>query len=313
MFRFRKQSAAARIPAVPPAYGGFDRIDPAKSHFLVIGDTQNTSKWEFWRERNGRERQLVIDEVIRREPAFVLHLGDLTTRGSSRKHWRIFDALHAPLLAKGIPYFPIIGNHELYGNDRIALDHFFGRFPHLERRRWYSFAWKGVGFILLDSNFNTLSPAETEALAAWYRERLAEFERDPAIAFVIACCHKPPFTNSRVVLASKHARDRFADPFRRAAKTCLFFSGHSHTYERFHLDGKHFVVSGGGGGPRHRVRTRPTRRRFADVYAGPALRFFHACEVEVAPEALHFRVLRLDPARTFSPVDPLVIGRQTGP
>ena len=69
-----------------PTYAGFSEIDPAKNHFIVVGDTQATSQWEFWRERNDQERKLILDEFARREPAFVIHLGDLTTRGSSKKH-----------------------------------------------------------------------------------------------------------------------------------------------------------------------------------------------------------------------------------
>ena len=66
-----------------PAYAGFSEIDPAKNHFILVGDTQRTSRLEFWRERNDRERQLILGEIARREPAFVVHLGDLTTRGGS--------------------------------------------------------------------------------------------------------------------------------------------------------------------------------------------------------------------------------------
>jgi predicted phosphodiesterase len=45
----------------------------------------------------------------------------------------------------------------------------------------------------------------------------------------------------------------YADPFIEYSKASFFFSGHSHSYERFQIDGKFFIVSGGGGGPRHKV------------------------------------------------------------
>jgi 3',5'-cyclic AMP phosphodiesterase CpdA len=122
-----------------PSYAGFADIQATKNCFMIVGDTQRTSEWEFWRERNDRERKLIVDEITRREPAFVIHLGDLTTRGSSEKRWQEFDEMHKEFRKKKIPYFPILGNHELYGNDRKALQNYFERFPHLHRRRWYSF------------------------------------------------------------------------------------------------------------------------------------------------------------------------------
>lgn len=288
-----------------PIYAGFGEVDPTRKTFIVVGDTQSTSGWEFWRERNDRERKRIVEEITRREPAFVIHVGDLTTRGSSEKHWQEFDQLHQGLRERKVPYFPILGNHEFYGKDEKALALFFARFPHLERRRWYSFAWNGVGFVLLDSNFSKLDALERHRQQGWYRRELERFENDPKIHFILAFCHEPPFTNSRVVGPNKESQKDFAEPFLRFRKTLLFFSGHSHSYERFERGGKSFVVTGGGGGPRHRLITDLRRQRWIDLYSGPEIRFFHFCEVEVEGRALRFRVLRLDEGETFRTEDPL--------
>ncbi len=128
-----------------PSYAGFADIQATKNHFILVGDTQGTSHWEFWRERNDREQKLIVDEITKREPAFVIHLGDLTTRGSSEKHWQQFDDMHRELCKKKTPYFPILGNHEFYGSNRKALQSYFERFPYLGKRRWYSFTWKNAG------------------------------------------------------------------------------------------------------------------------------------------------------------------------
>jgi hypothetical protein len=97
----------------------------------------------------------------------------------------------------------------------------------------------------------------------------------------------------------------FAEPFTRFRKTTLFFSGHSHSYERFQFRGKLFIVSGGGGGPRHKVYVDPADRRYEDLFAGPELRFFHFCEIELSEGSLNFRVHRLESDGTFTIVDPL--------
>ena len=287
------------------SYAGFKEINPAKNHFFVVGDTQKTSRWEFWRERNEKERKHIMDEIGKREPAFILHLGDLTTRGSSRRHWEEFDDLTAPLRKKRIPWFPVLGNHELYGNNRAALEHYFNRFPYLTHRRWYSFPWKNVGLILLDSNFADLTPEQIEKQQQWYLSELQRFEKDAHIDHVIVCCHHPPFTNSQVVGPSERVKRQFAEPFMRLSKAALFFSGHGHTYERFQAEGKFFIVTGGGGGPRHKVYTDPKKRRFDDLFPGPELRFFNFCVIEVRNRTLDYKAWRLEPGGTFTSVDPL--------
>jgi predicted phosphodiesterase len=292
--------------AIPP-YAGFAQIDPSKNHFIIVGDTQGTSHWEFWRERNDRERKLIVDEITKREPSFVIHLGDLTTRGSSEKHWQEFDDMHRELCKKKIPYFPILGNHEFYGNNKKALHNYFERFSYLDQRRWYSFIWKNVGLILLDSNFSTLTKEQIEGQSQWYLNELKKFEKMTGIDYIIVCCHEPPFTNSRVVSPNREVKVDFADPFLRFQKARLFFSGHSHSYEWFQMDGKFFIVSGGGGGPRHKVIIDPRKQRYQDLFAGSELRFFHFCEIESPNDTLFFKVLRLESDESFATIDPLTI------
>jgi 3',5'-cyclic AMP phosphodiesterase CpdA len=289
---------------ITPCYAGFADIQATKNRFILVGDTQGTSHWEFWRERNDRERKLIVNEIIKREPAFVIHLGDLTTRGSSEKHWQQFDDMHKECREKKIPYVPILGNHDFYGNNKKAQQNYFERFPYLERRRWYSFTWKNVGFILVDSNFSNLTKGQVENQSKWYLSELERLDRDETVNFIIVCCHQAPFTNSRVVGPSEKVRAYFADPFLQFHKTRLFFSGHSHSYERFQRKDKYFLVSGGGGGPRHKVIIDPRKQRYQDLFSGPEIRFFHFCEIESRDGALVFRVLRLETDETFSVADP---------
>ncbi len=290
-----------------PSYAGLTEVQAGKNFLAIVGDTQGTSAWEFWRERNDRERKLILDEINHRKPAFVVNLGDLTTWGGSNKPWQEFDDRHRAFRENKTPYFPILGNHEFYGNDEKALENYFGRFPHLGQRRWYSFTWKNVGWVMTDSSFSKLTRAQTEQQLRWYFTQLEKFEKMAEVDFVVVCCHEPPFTNSRVVPPSKETEVGFAVPFLKFHKTRLFLSGHSHSYERFQKKDKIFVVSGGGGGPRHKVSIDPRKRRYHDLFSGPELRFFHFCEIEVRHDALAVRVVRLEPDETFTAVDTFII------
>jgi hypothetical protein len=63
-------------------------------------------------------------------------------------------------------------------------------------------------------------------------------------------------------------------------------SGHVHSYERFDRAGKSFLVAGGGGGPRVRLREGSRRRHTDDAFDGPALRWFHYLFLRLDGEGL---------------------------
>lgn len=281
-------------------------IDQEKSHFVVISDTQRTSHWEFWRERNDKERKLLTSELLRRQPAFVLHMGDITARGSSARHWQEFDDWQEAFRANKLPLFPVLGNHELYGKAESALSYYFSRFPYLQNKRWYSFVWKNVAFVMLDSNFATLTAEQHAEQLIWYAGELDRYEKDAGIAHIIVSCHEPPYSNNTVVSPSARARTLFAEPFIHARKTRFFLSGHSHSYEHFEQGAKTFVVAGGGGGPRHAVDTDVASRRYDDQYSGDKVRFFHFGELRWQNDTLALSIYRLHDDGTFTIADTIV-------
>ena len=282
-----------------------DDRNPQK--IALIGDTQQTSRLEFWRERNTGVTGRLIAEMARRRPAGVIHLGDLTFSGMSPGHWRHFDRSHRPLRDNRVPVFPILGNHEYYGWNGTSLRNFFARFPSLEGRTWYAFTVGRTGFVIINSNFGELGAARRESQVRWYLDVLERWRCSEEVDFIVVCSHHPPYTNSRVVDASAQVARDFAEPFRKHPKAAFFFSGHCHAYERFKFDRAHFVVSGGGGGPRHRLRVDSARQRYVDQFAGPPLRFFHFCELTMSPGRLDLEVIRLGEASTFDVAEKITI------
>jgi len=280
-------------------------IDPSRNHFVVFGDTRGKSPWEFWLEKTGNVREEILQEITDNKPAFVINLGDLVLKGESTRSWLEFDRIHAGVREEGIPYFPVLGNHEMQGNTEAALRNYFKRFPHLSGRRWYSFIWKNVGFIMLDSNLSALTPAEKSEQIRWYTAELERFEADAQVRYVIACTHEPPFTNRAKTPVGLESPKLFAEPFLRFGKTRLLFSGHVHSYERFLIGSKHFIVSGGGGAPRGKLVIDPARRKYEDRFPGGELRFFHFCLIEMRADSLLLRIFRLESDGSFLEADRL--------
>lgn len=264
---------------------------------VLIGDTQATGFWEFWRESNNAFRKAILDKIASENPLFILHVGDLVFQGSSSSHWEEFDNNAQEIQKRRIPIFPVLGNHEYFGGNETALAHFFARFPAPHNHKWYSFRCDSLGFILLNSNFGDLSDEEIEQQAAWYKQELARFQADESISAIVTACHHPPFTNSTVVEPDEDVQHYFVSAFSATGKAKLFVTGHCHSYEHFEQEGKHFIVTGGGGGPRQKVKTdKPTYTDISPFARRKSeLRPLHFCTLTTESNgALRVRMMQLD-------------------
>jgi hypothetical protein len=267
--------------------------------FAILGDLQRTSRLEFWRESNPEESRALVAEIAARAPDFVVTLGDLVFRGSSRRDWARVDALLAPL--RGIAVHPILGNHEYWLRRGPALRNFFERFPALGGRRWRSEAYGPLGLVFLDSNEPQLGGGAWAEQAAWLGRELARMDAEPAVRGVLVFAHHPPYTNSTVTGDGAHVQRTFVPPFAGARKTIAMVSGHVHSLERFLRDGKTYLVAGGGGGPRVALARGDARRHADDLVDGAAVRPFHFLEAVAGKGGLEIEVVGLEKgARAFA-------------
>lgn len=242
----------------------------------VVGDLQRTAPFlEFWREQNDAERARVVDAIAGARPDLLVLTGDCVFDGGSDAQWAAFDRLTAPLRAAAIPVVSAFGNHE-YWRGRAAADaHVFPRFPLDQGRHWLALAVGPLRIVVLDSNEDELTAEEWSREVAWYETTLDAFEADPGVRGVLVSFHHPPFTNSNVTADELHVQRRLVPPFARAHKTLAMLNGHVHSYERFVRDGKTYVVSGGGGGPRAGLEIGAARRHPDDLYDGSSPRDFN--------------------------------------
>lgn len=274
--------------AIPKATNG---------RLVVVGDTQRVLLIErlFSASNDARQAELAA-EIAARAPDAIVHVGDMVALGSARRHWKHFARTFAPLATAAIPIAPVMGNHDYMGlSKRRARRRAGAAFPSLAGPTWYSWRYDELAFIALDSNTGALGrPTGAEQLS-WLEATVARLEADGSVETVVAYWHHPVFTNSRIVRASRSVREHFVPRLLQTQKLAAVFSGHAHAYERFVHAGRHFVVTGGGGGPLHPLRV-GRRQSAPDQWSGRvgARGFMHFCELQRTTRGWHVEVVRTD-------------------
>jgi hypothetical protein len=227
--------------------------------FAVIGDTQRSLSAEelVGREQNDAERARLVDQLVREDPAFVVHLGDLVAVSSPR-HWAYFDELMKPLARpeRPVPVFPVLGNHEYFGEGRDPSRAVRRRYPDLARGGYYAKRWGRLGLVWLDSNLSGWRAAKQ---AEWLGQTLALLDATRDIAGTLVFTHHPRATNGVGRDGHPGVRTRLWPALTRSTKLVALVSAHVHGYERLEHEGIPLIVSGGGGGPRVSYRTGSAR------------------------------------------------------
>ncbi len=217
----------------------------------VVGDQQRTSRYEIWRERKGAH-QRVVESLIAQKPDALVILGDMVFDGADDGDWAFYDGLMRPVAEARIPCYPIYGNHEYLRSSRAAEMNVRRRFPG-NNRTWYTVTLDSITFVMINTNHERITDAMQHDQHRWYDSTMQALEADPVTRCVVVCGHHPPFTNSMNVSDNRHVQDVYVPAFLRHSKARIWLSGHSHAYERFVVEGRTFVVAGGGGAPRHKL------------------------------------------------------------
>jgi 3',5'-cyclic AMP phosphodiesterase CpdA len=137
---------------------------PGPLRVAVVGDGQ----------RSFDEADEIVRSVNRRgDVAFVVQVGDLTHAGTTFE----FEVMNRVLRGLDVPYFVVVGNHDLIGNGREVYAHVFGA-------RDLAFTYGRVRFVLLDTNSREYAFRGDVPDLAWLAARLApDAEHDRAVVF----------------------------------------------------------------------------------------------------------------------------------
>jgi acid phosphatase type 7 len=259
--------------------------------FVVYGDTRFHDPKDF-EAANPPVRVTLVHAIADVKPAFVCFTGDIVYNGYDVNDWKTWDAETSIWRESRIPIYPALGNHDLHGDEKIALANYFERFPDLKESRYYSVRAANTLMLALDSSLDEATGPQGE----WLAKKIDKIPAD--VDFVFIMFHHPPYTSSsdekkfgggHSARASEQKLAKLLEE-RQAHTRARFivFSGHVHNYERHEHGGVIYFVSGGGG-----AHAYPIERASDDPFQSKQINY-HYLLVEVEHEELKVTMNRVE-------------------
>jgi acid phosphatase type 7 len=217
--------------------------------FVAYGDTRFHDPKDT-EAANPAVRVALVQAIAAVNPAFICFTGDIVYNGNDASDWKVWDSETSIWRDKNIPVYPALGNHDLHGDEKVALGNYFQRFPKLKNSRYYSVRVANTLILVLDSSLDESSGAQGQWLAS-------KLDNTPAdVDFVFLMFHHPPYTSSSDAKknggghSARSTEQQLAkmleDRQTKAHARFVVFSGHVHNYERHEHAGVTYLVSGGG-------------------------------------------------------------------
>src|SRR5579862_7850766 len=260
-------------------------------HFVVYGDSRfhNPKDTEA---ANPPVRQALVQAIAQTNPAFISFGGDIVYNGFDKDDWKVWDTETAIWRDKKIPVYPALGNHDLHGDEKVALANYFERFPDLKNSRYYSVRVANTLMLALDSSLDETSGPQGD----WLAQKLSNLPSDVDFVFIIL--HHPPYTSSsdsKMFGGGHSARSpekKMADLLEarqiNMRARIVVFSGHVHNYERHEHGGITYFVTGGAG-----AHAYPIERAKDDPFQSKEVNY-HYLNVKVEAQEVTVTMNRLD-------------------
>jgi Icc-related predicted phosphoesterase len=259
--------------------------------FVAYGDTRFHDPTDT-EAANPTVRVALVEAIAEVNPAFICFTGDIVYNGYDTEDWKVWDNETRIWRDTKIPVYPALGNHDLHGDQKIALDNYFQRFRELKNSRYYSIRVANALFLVLDSSMEELSGPQGE----WLMGKLNRVPSD--VNFVFVMDHHPPYTSSsdaKKFGGGHSARSQEQELARvleehqaHARFHTVVFSGHVHNYERHEHGGVTYLVTGGGG-----AHAYPIERAPKDPFQSKQINY-HYLLVEVDRQQVKVTMNRLD-------------------
>jgi len=229
--------------------------------FVAYGDTRFHDPKDF-EAANPPVRVALVQAIADVNPAFICFTGDIVYNGFDANDWKVWDSETSIWRDKKIPVYPALGNHDLHGDEKVALGNYFQRFPDLKNSRYYSVRAANSLVLVLDSALEESGGPQGQ----WLADKLDHVPAD--VDFIFLMFHHPPYTSSSD--AKMYGGGHSARTTEQALATTLearqaharyrivVFSGHVHNYERHEHGGITYFVSGGGAAHAYPIERAPS-------------------------------------------------------
>jgi 3',5'-cyclic-AMP phosphodiesterase len=183
--------------------------------FAVVGDTQ----------RSFSEAREIVSAVNRRgDVAFLVQAGDFTHLGLTFE----FEKMNEVFRELRVPYFVVVGTHDLLGNGRAVYEHMFGPLD-------FAFTYARVRWVLLNTCSREFAFAPDVPDLAWLAAQLApDAAHDRAVVFGHVAPNGPDFNAA--------LRDPYYALLREAGVSLTVFA-HAHDFEVFEEFGVTLVIA----------------------------------------------------------------------
>ena len=140
------------------------------------------------------------------------------------------------------------------GRSAAGERNFQTRFPD-QVNTGYMINQDSIAIVMLNSNFSKMTKENIRIQDVWYGKIMKEMDSNDSIKAIIVSCHHSPYSDSKLVGSSRLVQEKFALPYIQSIKARLFISGHAHIFQHFIINGKNFLVIGGGGGLYHPIKS----------------------------------------------------------
>lgn len=192
-----------------------------------------------------RVYEKIIKGLARRNPDFVVFVGDILPSLRNEKQWQNFQKLSEPIT---VPFYLTPGNHDLEEPRDLAFWRSHVDLPGLET--YYAFTAGDNLFVVL----NSADPYDSERIAGaqfeWLKKTLDPQKYRRQFVFV----HHPLFHRKgdfhKGESLDRHPKDR--DRLHRLfveKGVDIVFHGHEHGYRRQDIDGVRYIIAAGAGSP----------------------------------------------------------------
>jgi hypothetical protein len=210
--------------------------DPDEFRFAIVSD------------RTGGHRANVFAQAVEQinlmQPEFVLSVGDLIEGYTEKQdridaEWKEFQNFVCRLQ---MPFFYVPGNHDV--TNKVMLTTWKEKFG----RDYYSFVYRGVLFLILNSDDPPGKAMISEDQIAWVKQTL---EQNKDARWTIVSLHKPLWDYAGASSPEKNGFGEVEKLLNGRKYTC--FAGHIHRFKKWVRQGmNYYQLATTGGGSRMR-------------------------------------------------------------